>query len=64
VREIPFPTPAYTDDPFASFVESVFGLFFVPGSDNQRNMIGNWWNIYMYIYIHIYICIPVPVVKT
>ncbi|CAL1171712.1 unnamed protein product, partial [Cladocopium goreaui] len=29
VREIPFPTPAYTDDPFASFVESVFGLFFV-----------------------------------
>ena len=30
VREIPFPTPAYTDDPFASFVKSVFGLFFVP----------------------------------
>jgi len=37
VREIPFPTPAYTDDPFASFVESVFGLFFVPGSGT-----GDW----------------------
>ena len=30
VREIPFPTPAYTQDPFATFVKSVFGLFFVP----------------------------------
>ncbi|CAJ1389553.1 unnamed protein product [Effrenium voratum] len=29
VREVPFPTPAYTQDPFAKFVESVFGLFFV-----------------------------------
>lgn len=29
VREIPFPTPAYTQDPFATFVKSVFGLFFV-----------------------------------
>eukprot|EP00439_Symbiodinium_sp_Y106_P033138 s3358_g3.t5 len=29
VREIPFPTIAYLDDPFATFVSAVFGLFFV-----------------------------------
>eukprot|EP00931_Biecheleriopsis_adriatica_P069363 TRINITY_DN4321_c0_g1_i1.p1 TRINITY_DN4321_c0_g1~~TRINITY_DN4321_c0_g1_i1.p1 ORF type:complete len:1964 (+),score=351.62 TRINITY_DN4321_c0_g1_i1:38-5929(+) len=29
VREVPFPTPAYTSDPFATFVKGVFGLFFV-----------------------------------
>lgn len=29
IREVPFPTPEYTDDKFATFVKSVFGLFFV-----------------------------------
>jgi len=29
VREIPFPTPAYTKDTFARIVSGVFGLFFV-----------------------------------
>jgi len=28
VREVPFPTPAYKNDPFASIVKAVFGLFF------------------------------------